>query len=219
MKMGLSMVLVGHVNFMLGALVHGVVLRHINLHKQARAMEYAVSNVFAITSGLVVSPRDHDEGDAKGPFRVFFGLASAFLPSHTVSTLAIAALSLSPPPRHRLCSRWFVFKAEAAPLTSRVSSLQGVVVGILAIILSKNKRSRCLVGITRAVSFSPFVSAFCSHCYMALILFDVFLKPPSRGATLTFDQANSFTRLVTCRLRCRQKQFGLFVQSAEVERQ
>ncbi|XP_011607487.2 transmembrane protein 54-like isoform X1 [Takifugu rubripes] len=73
MKMGLSMVLVGHVNFMLGALVHGVVLRHINLHKQARAMEYAVSNVFAITSGLV-----------------------------------------------------------------------GVVVGILAIILSKNKRSRCL---------------------------------------------------------------------------
>lgn len=55
MKMGLSMVLVGHINFLLGALVHGVVLRHINLHKQARAMEYAVSNVFAITSGLMVS--------------------------------------------------------------------------------------------------------------------------------------------------------------------
>uniref|UniRef100_A0A3Q3XAQ8 Uncharacterized protein n=1 Tax=Mola mola TaxID=94237 RepID=A0A3Q3XAQ8_MOLML len=73
MKMGLSMVLIGHVNFLLGALVHGVVLRHINLHKQARAMEYAVSNVFAITSGLV-----------------------------------------------------------------------GIVVGILAIVLSKNKKSRCL---------------------------------------------------------------------------
>lgn len=55
MKMGLSMVLIGHVNFLLGALVHGVVLRHINLHKQARAMEYAISNVFALTSGLVVS--------------------------------------------------------------------------------------------------------------------------------------------------------------------
>ncbi|XP_070703008.1 transmembrane protein 54-like [Pempheris klunzingeri] len=53
MKMGLSMVLIGHVNFLLGALVHGVVLRHINLHKQARAMEYAISNVFALTSGLV----------------------------------------------------------------------------------------------------------------------------------------------------------------------
>uniref|UniRef100_UPI0037E8A1FB transmembrane protein 54b isoform X2 n=1 Tax=Semicossyphus pulcher TaxID=241346 RepID=UPI0037E8A1FB len=53
MKMGLSMVLIGHVNFLLGALVHGVVLRHINLHKQARAMEYAISNVIALTSGLV----------------------------------------------------------------------------------------------------------------------------------------------------------------------
>ncbi|XP_039978647.1 transmembrane protein 54-like isoform X2 [Xiphias gladius] len=53
MKMGLSMVLIGHINFLLGALVHGVVLRHINLHKQARAMEYAISNVVALTSGLV----------------------------------------------------------------------------------------------------------------------------------------------------------------------
>ncbi|KAM9838496.1 transmembrane protein 54-like isoform 2-T2 [Aulostomus maculatus] len=54
MKMGLSLVLLGHVNFLLGALVHGVVLRHINLHKQARAMEYAISNVVALASGLVM---------------------------------------------------------------------------------------------------------------------------------------------------------------------
>ncbi|XP_029370817.1 transmembrane protein 54b [Echeneis naucrates] len=53
MKMGLGMILIGHVNFLLGALVHGVVLRHINLQKQARAMEYAISNVVALTSGLV----------------------------------------------------------------------------------------------------------------------------------------------------------------------
>ncbi|KAM6903261.1 uncharacterized protein PEZ65_018107 [Lycodopsis pacificus] len=53
MKMGLSMILIGHVNFLLGALMHGVVLRHINLHQQARAMEYAISNVVALTSGLV----------------------------------------------------------------------------------------------------------------------------------------------------------------------
>lgn len=55
MKMGLSVVLIGHVNFLLGALVHGVVLRHINLHMQAQAMEYAITNVVALTSGLVVS--------------------------------------------------------------------------------------------------------------------------------------------------------------------
>ncbi|KAI1901824.1 hypothetical protein AGOR_G00038370 [Albula goreensis] len=53
MKMGLSMVLVGHVNFLLGALVHGAVLRHISLHKQARTMEYAISNVIALVSGMV----------------------------------------------------------------------------------------------------------------------------------------------------------------------
>ncbi|KAJ8334668.1 hypothetical protein SKAU_G00403070 [Synaphobranchus kaupii] len=53
MKMGLSMVLVGHVNFLLGALVHGAVLRHISLHKQARTMEYAVSNVIALVAGMV----------------------------------------------------------------------------------------------------------------------------------------------------------------------
>ncbi|XP_030643165.1 transmembrane protein 54a [Chanos chanos] len=53
MKMGLGLVLVGHVNFLLGALVHGAVLRHINVHTQARAMEYAISNVIALVAGLL----------------------------------------------------------------------------------------------------------------------------------------------------------------------
>ncbi|XP_010770911.1 transmembrane protein 54a [Notothenia coriiceps] len=53
MKMGLGLVLVGHVNFLLGALVHGAVLRHINVHSQARTMVYAISNVIAIVAGLV----------------------------------------------------------------------------------------------------------------------------------------------------------------------
>ncbi|XP_042356598.1 transmembrane protein 54a [Plectropomus leopardus] len=53
MKMGLGLVLVGHVNFLLGALVHGAVLRHINVHTLARTMVYAISNVIAIVAGLV----------------------------------------------------------------------------------------------------------------------------------------------------------------------
>lgn len=53
--MGLGLVLVGHVNFLLGALVHGAVLRHINVHSLARTMVYAISNVIAIVAGLVVS--------------------------------------------------------------------------------------------------------------------------------------------------------------------
>lgn len=53
MKMGLCMVLVGHVNFLLGALVHGVVLRHFSLQR-GQAMESAISNVLALTAGLLV---------------------------------------------------------------------------------------------------------------------------------------------------------------------
>ncbi|XP_067282351.1 transmembrane protein 54b isoform X1 [Pseudorasbora parva] len=52
MKMGLSMVLVGHVNFLLAALVHGVVLRHFSLHR-GQAMESAISNVIALSAGLL----------------------------------------------------------------------------------------------------------------------------------------------------------------------
>ena len=55
MKIGLGLVLVGHVNFLLGALVHGAVLRHINVHIKARTMVYAIANVIAIVAGLVVS--------------------------------------------------------------------------------------------------------------------------------------------------------------------
>ncbi|XP_054911966.1 keratinocyte-associated protein 3-like isoform X2 [Poeciliopsis prolifica] len=53
MKMGLSVILVGHVNFLLGALVHGIVLRHINLHEKARGMGYAISNVVTLFSGML----------------------------------------------------------------------------------------------------------------------------------------------------------------------
>ncbi|XP_017549096.1 transmembrane protein 54b isoform X1 [Pygocentrus nattereri] len=51
MKMGLCMVLVGHVTFLLGALVHGIVLRHISIG--AQTPEYAISNILALTAGLV----------------------------------------------------------------------------------------------------------------------------------------------------------------------
>uniref|UniRef100_A0A4W5L048 Transmembrane protein 54b n=1 Tax=Hucho hucho TaxID=62062 RepID=A0A4W5L048_9TELE len=59
MKMGLSLVLVGHVNFLLGALVHGAVLRHINLNARAGTMAYSISNVVALTTGLVVRLRSN----------------------------------------------------------------------------------------------------------------------------------------------------------------
>ncbi|KAA0710502.1 Gap junction beta-3 protein [Triplophysa tibetana] len=53
MKIGLSMVLVGHVNFLLAALVHGVVLRYFSLHVRGQAIESAISNVIALAAGLM----------------------------------------------------------------------------------------------------------------------------------------------------------------------
>ncbi|KAJ0003161.1 hypothetical protein NQD34_008259 [Periophthalmus magnuspinnatus] len=53
MKMGLTVILIGHVNFMLAALVQGVVLRHIDFQKHHRALEYAISTVVTLTSGLL----------------------------------------------------------------------------------------------------------------------------------------------------------------------
>ncbi|XP_017274341.1 transmembrane protein 54a isoform X2 [Kryptolebias marmoratus] len=53
MKMGLALVLVGHVNFLLGALVHGTVLRHIHVKARIGTLLYAISNVIAIVAGLM----------------------------------------------------------------------------------------------------------------------------------------------------------------------
>uniref|UniRef100_A0A3P9MYL9 Transmembrane protein 54a n=1 Tax=Poecilia reticulata TaxID=8081 RepID=A0A3P9MYL9_POERE len=53
MKMGLTLVLVGHVNFLLGALVHGVVLRYFIVQVKLRTLIFAVFNVTAIVEGLI----------------------------------------------------------------------------------------------------------------------------------------------------------------------
>lgn len=53
MKMGLGLVLVGHVNFLLGALVHGAVLQHIKVFTWNRKLVYPISNVIALVAGLM----------------------------------------------------------------------------------------------------------------------------------------------------------------------
>ncbi|CAJ1048928.1 keratinocyte-associated protein 3 [Xyrichtys novacula] len=53
MKKGLTLILVGHVNFILSAIVHGNVLRHISKPNQQITTEYTVANVISVTSGLL----------------------------------------------------------------------------------------------------------------------------------------------------------------------
>ncbi|XP_028294250.1 keratinocyte-associated protein 3 [Gouania willdenowi] len=53
MKQGLTLILVGHLNFILGAIVHGSVLRHISKPTQHISTEYTIANIISVTSGLL----------------------------------------------------------------------------------------------------------------------------------------------------------------------
>uniref|UniRef100_W5UIT5 Keratinocyte-associated protein 3 n=1 Tax=Ictalurus punctatus TaxID=7998 RepID=W5UIT5_ICTPU len=53
MTKGLTLIVVGHVNFILGAIVHGSVLRHISKPSGKISTKYTVSNIIAVTSGLL----------------------------------------------------------------------------------------------------------------------------------------------------------------------
>lgn len=55
MRKGLALILIGHINFILGAIVHGSVLRHISKPTQHVSTEYTVANIISVTSGLLVS--------------------------------------------------------------------------------------------------------------------------------------------------------------------
>ncbi|XP_073683558.1 keratinocyte-associated protein 3 [Garra rufa] len=53
MKKGLTLIVIGHVNFILSAIVHGSVLRHVSKPSNEISTEYTVSNIISVTSGLL----------------------------------------------------------------------------------------------------------------------------------------------------------------------
>ncbi|KAM9860657.1 keratinocyte-associated protein 3 [Aulostomus maculatus] len=53
MKKGFTLILVGHINFILGAIVHGSVLRHISKPNGQVTTEYTVANIISVSSGLL----------------------------------------------------------------------------------------------------------------------------------------------------------------------
>nr|XP_028581235.1 keratinocyte-associated protein 3 isoform X2 [Podarcis muralis] len=52
-RSGISLVVLGHLNLVLGAIVHGSVLRHVARPARTITSEYAVANVIAVASGLL----------------------------------------------------------------------------------------------------------------------------------------------------------------------
>ncbi|XP_048046983.1 keratinocyte-associated protein 3 isoform X2 [Megalobrama amblycephala] len=53
MKKGLTLIVIGHVNFILSAIVHGSVLRHVSKPSNVISTEYTASNIISVTSGLL----------------------------------------------------------------------------------------------------------------------------------------------------------------------
>uniref|UniRef100_A0A8C7N940 Keratinocyte-associated protein 3-like n=1 Tax=Oncorhynchus kisutch TaxID=8019 RepID=A0A8C7N940_ONCKI len=53
MKKGFTLILVGHINFILGAIVHGSILRHISKPNDQITTEFTTANIISVTSGLL----------------------------------------------------------------------------------------------------------------------------------------------------------------------
>lgn len=55
MRCGLGLIVLGHGSLVLGAIVHGSVLRHVAGTRRTVTPEYAAANVVSVCSGLLVS--------------------------------------------------------------------------------------------------------------------------------------------------------------------
>lgn len=53
MKTGLILIIIGHLNFITGAMVHGMVLRHIANPQDSISLNYAISNVIMVISAIL----------------------------------------------------------------------------------------------------------------------------------------------------------------------
>ncbi|XP_074073849.1 transmembrane protein 54 [Macrotis lagotis] len=53
MKTGLVLLVLGHINFITGALLHGTALRYVTDTQDAVSMQYAISNILTVTSAIL----------------------------------------------------------------------------------------------------------------------------------------------------------------------
>ncbi|KAM4040824.1 keratinocyte-associated protein 3 [Anomaloglossus baeobatrachus] len=53
MRTGIALIFIGHVNFILGAIVHGTVLRHVANPEKRVSTEYCAANIISVVSGLL----------------------------------------------------------------------------------------------------------------------------------------------------------------------
>ncbi|XP_067844680.1 keratinocyte-associated protein 3 [Heptranchias perlo] len=53
MRTGITLIFIGHINFIIGAIVHGTILRHISKPEDKVTAEYSVANIISVISGLL----------------------------------------------------------------------------------------------------------------------------------------------------------------------
>ncbi|KAM8977363.1 transmembrane protein 54 [Pelodytes ibericus] len=53
MKLGLALIVVGHLNFIVGAIVHGLVLRHVSQLQNKESVHYSLANITAVASAIL----------------------------------------------------------------------------------------------------------------------------------------------------------------------
>lgn len=66
MRAGLGLIVLGHGSLVLGAIVHGSVLRHVAGASRAVTPEYAVANVVSVGAGLLVRAAGPGRGSGAG---------------------------------------------------------------------------------------------------------------------------------------------------------
>ncbi|KAM4699971.1 transmembrane protein 54 [Discoglossus pictus] len=53
MKLGLALIVIGHLNFIVGAIVHGLVLRHVSKLQDIVSLQYSISNIITVASAIL----------------------------------------------------------------------------------------------------------------------------------------------------------------------
>ncbi|XP_057598600.1 keratinocyte-associated protein 3 isoform X1 [Hippopotamus amphibius kiboko] len=94
MRVGLALILVGHVNLLLGAVLHGTVLRHVANPRGAVTPEYTTANVISVGSGLLVSGAGPGRAGPRGRLLApesGAGLRFCFFQSVSVGLVALLA--------------------------------------------------------------------------------------------------------------------------------
>ncbi|XP_047410055.1 transmembrane protein 54 isoform X4 [Sciurus carolinensis] len=104
MKTGLVLVVLGHVSFIIAAVLHGTVLRYVAAPRDAVALQYCVVNILSVTSAIVGDTSQHGvraDLSLPHPQVIASGIAaivlSRYLPSSPLGQALLATCTFGSP--------------------------------------------------------------------------------------------------------------------------